>query len=44
MILPATVAAMVELGADAGRGLDSLMAWWTVGAAFNGYRAAASSR
>ena len=31
MILPATVAAMVELGADAGRGLDSLMAWWAVG-------------
>jgi uncharacterized protein len=41
MILPATVAAMVDLGADAGRGLDSLMAWWAVGAAFNGYRAAA---
>ncbi|MGZ5378384.1 MAG: ankyrin repeat domain-containing protein, partial [Mycobacterium sp.] len=41
MILPATAAAMVELGADAGRGLDSLMAWWAVGAAFNGYRAAA---
>jgi len=41
MILPATVAAMVELGADPGRGLDSLMAWWAVGATFNGYRAAA---
>jgi ankyrin repeat protein len=41
MILPATVAAMVELGADPGRGLDSLMAWWSVGAKFNGYRAAA---
>jgi len=41
MILPATVAAMVELGADPDRGLDSLMAWWSVGAAFNGYRVAA---
>ena len=41
MILPATVAAMIELGADAGRGLDSLLAWWAVGAPFNGYRAAA---
>ena len=41
MILPATVAAMVELGADPDRGLDSLMAWWSVGAKFNGYRAAA---
>ena len=39
MILPATVAAMVDLGADAGRGLDSLMTWWAVGATFNGYRA-----
>ena len=41
MILPATVAAMVELGADPGRGLESLMAWWSVGAKFNAYRAAA---
>lgn len=41
MILPATVAAMVELGADPGRGLDAVMAWWSVGAKFNGYRAAA---
>lgn len=41
LILPATVAAMVELGADAGRGLDSLMAWWSVGATFAGYRAGA---
>lgn len=41
MILPATVAAMVELGADPVRGLDALMAWWGVGAAFNAYRAAA---
>jgi ankyrin repeat protein len=41
MILPATVVAMVELGADPGRGLDSLMAWWSVGAKFNGYKAAA---
>lgn len=41
MILPATVAAMVELGADPVRGLDALMAWWAVGAAFNAYRAVA---
>ena len=33
MILPATVAAMVELGANPGRGLDSLMSWWAVGCA-----------
>jgi uncharacterized protein len=39
MVLPATVAAMVELGADPGRGLDALMAWWALGATFNGYRA-----
>ncbi|MDT5017611.1 MAG: hypothetical protein QOD39_3771, partial [Mycobacterium sp.] len=38
-ILPATVAAMVELGAEAGRGLDALMAWWAVAAEYNAYRA-----
>lgn len=38
-ILPATVAAMVELGAEPGRGLDALMSWWSVGAKFSGYRA-----
>lgn len=38
-ILPATVAAMVELGADPTRGLDALMAWWAVGARHAGYRA-----
>jgi ankyrin repeat protein len=38
MLLPATVAAMMELGADPARGLDSLLAWWSVGAKFNGYR------
>ncbi|MCV7298822.1 ankyrin repeat domain-containing protein [Mycobacterium barrassiae] len=38
MLLPATVAAMIELSADPGRGLDSLLAWWAVGAKFNGYR------
>jgi hypothetical protein len=38
-VLPATVAAMLELGADAGRGLDALMAWWSiVGAKYNGHR------
>jgi uncharacterized protein len=41
MVLPATVAAMVELGADPDRGLDSLMAWWSIGATYNGYRATA---
>ena len=39
-ILPATVAAMVELGAEPGRGLDALMSWWAVGAKFSGFRAA----
>jgi hypothetical protein len=38
-ILPATVAAMIEVGADPGRGLDALMAWWAVGVKYNGYRA-----
>ncbi|MCW2561825.1 MAG: hypothetical protein JWQ31_385 [Mycobacterium sp.] len=38
-ILPATVAAMVELGADPRRGLDALLAWWPTGAQFAGYRA-----
>jgi hypothetical protein len=39
-VLPATVATMVELGADAGRGLDALLPWWaTVGARYFGYRA-----
>ena len=38
-ILPATVAAMVELGADPRRGLDALLSWWPVGARFAGYRA-----
>lgn len=40
-VLPATVAAMIELGADPGRGLDALMTWWSItGAKFNGYRSA----
>jgi hypothetical protein len=38
-ILPATVAAMVELGADPGRGLDALLSWWSVGVRSAGYRA-----
>ena len=38
-ILPATVAAMVELGADPGRGLAALLSWWAVGSRFAGYRA-----
>jgi hypothetical protein len=38
-ILPATVAAMVELGADPGRGLDAVMSWWPVGVHNSAYRA-----
>ncbi|WP_101946710.1 ankyrin repeat domain-containing protein [Mycobacterium sp. 3519A] len=39
-ILPATVAALVELGADPGAGLDALLPWWAgVGARYSGYRA-----
>jgi hypothetical protein len=38
-ILPATVATMVELGADPGRGLDALLSWWaTSGVRYSGYR------
>jgi hypothetical protein len=40
-VLPATVAAMLELGADPCRGLDAVLAWWAIsGAKFNGYRSA----
>ncbi len=38
-ILPATIAAMIELGADPARGLDALLSWWAVGVRFAGYRA-----
>jgi uncharacterized protein len=38
-ILPATVAAMLDLGADPSRGLDALMSWWVVGARYASYRA-----
>ena len=38
-ILPATVAAMVALGAEPARGLDSLMSWWPTGVRVAGYRA-----
>jgi hypothetical protein len=38
-ILPATVAAMVELGADPSRGLDAMLSWWAVGVRHAGYRA-----
>jgi uncharacterized protein len=38
-ILPTTVAAMVELGADPNRGLDALLSWWAVGVRNAGYRA-----
>jgi uncharacterized protein len=39
-ILPSTVAAMVDLGADPGRGLDALMSWWPAEVTFAGSRAA----
>jgi uncharacterized protein len=38
-VLPATVAALVELGADPGRGLDAVLSWWVVGSRSAGYRA-----
>jgi uncharacterized protein len=39
-ILPATVATLIELGADPGRGLDALLPWWaTIGVRCSGYRA-----
>jgi hypothetical protein len=38
-ILPATVATMVDLGADPTRGLDALLSWWAVGVRNAGYRA-----
>lgn len=38
-ILPATVSAMIELGADPERGLDALMSWWPIGVRLWGYRA-----
>lgn len=41
LVLPATVAAMVELGADARRGLDALLSWLTAGVELNGSRAGA---
>jgi uncharacterized protein len=41
--LPATVAAMVELGADPRRGLDALLSWRAVGVRFAGYRSRATA-
>jgi hypothetical protein len=38
-VLPATVAALVELGADPVRGLDALLSWWVAGSRAAGYRA-----
>jgi uncharacterized protein len=38
-LLPATVAALVEVGASPTRGLDALLAWWSLGARYAGYRA-----
>ncbi|MCV7279137.1 ankyrin repeat domain-containing protein [Mycolicibacterium flavescens] len=40
-LLPATTAALLETGADPGRGLDALMAWWAVTGRGNGARAGA---
>lgn len=39
-VLPATVAALVELGADPDRGLDAVLSWWVVGSRSAGYRSA----
>jgi uncharacterized protein len=38
-VLPATVAALVELGADPRRGLDALLSWWAHGGKFARHRA-----
>ncbi|MGV0850185.1 ankyrin repeat domain-containing protein [Mycolicibacterium phlei] len=38
-LLPATVAALLDRGAHASRGLDALMAWWSVAADLYGYKA-----
>lgn len=40
MMLPDTVCALVELGADPVRGLDALLGSWAAASAFNGSRAA----
>jgi hypothetical protein len=37
-VLPATVAAMVDLGADPQLGLDALLSWWAIGARYAAYR------
>ncbi|MGV0789283.1 ankyrin repeat domain-containing protein [Mycolicibacterium sp. XJ2] len=39
LVLPATVAALVDHGADPGRGLDALMSWWAMGAKVSADRA-----
>lgn len=39
LLLPRTVAALVELGADPARGLNTLLAWWATAARFDAYRA-----
>lgn len=38
-LLPAAVAALVELGADPVRGLTALLSWWSVNATYAGHRA-----
>lgn len=40
-VLPATVAAMLELGAQPARALDALLVWWSSNARWLGYRAPA---
>lgn len=40
-LLPATVATLLDLGAEPARGLDALMAWWSVAAEPHGYRSGA---
>ena len=38
-LLPATIAALVELGASPTRGLDALLAWWALGVRYAQHRA-----
>lgn len=38
-LLPATVSALVGLGASAGRGLDALLTWWPLGSQYARHRA-----
>lgn len=43
-LLPATVAALVDLGAEPGRGLDALLAWWATAVEVSAARAGAVAK